>query len=133
MSYAFAARQRAQSRHCAGAAFIPSLVSKTATDARWCPAGSERDNSGPGPKSRNVRNRIMAAIDHIQNSVRQNGIGARLMTAIERMQENRARAAVYRQTLRELNALTNRDLEDLGIHRSMIKTIANEAAYGKQN
>lgn len=75
----------------------------------------------------------MAAIDHIQNSVRQNGIGARLMTAIERMQENRARAAVYRQTLRELNALTNRDLEDLGIHRSMIKTIANEAAYGKQN
>lgn len=75
----------------------------------------------------------MAAIDHIQNSARQNGIGARLMTAFERMQENRARAAVYRQTLRELNALTNRDLEDLGINRLMIKSIANQAAYGKQN
>lgn len=73
----------------------------------------------------------MPAVNHVQNTVRTAGLGGRLMTAITRMQENRARAAVYRQTLRELNALTNRDLEDLGINRSMIRTIANEAAYGK--
>ncbi|AUH35391.1 hypothetical protein CUV01_11325 [Paracoccus tegillarcae] len=46
------------------------------------------------------------------------------------MQENRARNAVYRQTIRELNSLTERDLSDLGIHRSMIRRIALEAAYG---
>lgn len=73
----------------------------------------------------------MPAVNHVQNTVRTAGLGGRLMTAITRMQENRARAAVYRQTLRELNALTNRDLEDLGINRSMIRAIANEAAYGK--
>ncbi|WCR20039.1 DUF1127 domain-containing protein [Paracoccus alcaliphilus] len=46
------------------------------------------------------------------------------------MQENRARRAVYRQTVRELNALTARDLQDLGISRSMIPGLAREAAWG---
>ena len=41
------------------------------------------------------------------------------------------RRAVYRQTVRELEALSARDLADLGIHRSMIETVAHEAAYGK--
>ncbi|RJE82764.1 DUF1127 domain-containing protein [Paracoccus onubensis] len=45
------------------------------------------------------------------------------------MQENRARRAIYHQTLRELNALTARDLADLGISRSMITRLAHEAAY----
>ncbi|MBU2957575.1 DUF1127 domain-containing protein [Paracoccus sp. C2R09] len=48
------------------------------------------------------------------------------------MQENRARRAVYKQTVRELNALTNRDLADLGINRSMITRLAHEAAWGKK-
>ncbi|WCR09007.1 DUF1127 domain-containing protein [Paracoccus fistulariae] len=52
------------------------------------------------------------------------------MTAIQRMQENRARRAVYRQTVRELSALTTRELDDLGISRSMIRSLAQEAAYG---
>ncbi|MAL27001.1 MAG: hypothetical protein CL820_14175 [Croceicoccus sp.] len=47
------------------------------------------------------------------------------------MQENRARRAVYRQTVRELNALTARDLDDLGINRSMITRLAHEAAWGE--
>ncbi|TBN38087.1 DUF1127 domain-containing protein [Paracoccus subflavus] len=46
------------------------------------------------------------------------------------MQENRARRAIYRQTLRELNALTTRDLHDLGIDRAMIGRLAHEAAWG---
>lgn len=41
------------------------------------------------------------------------------------------RRRVYDQTLRELRALSNRDLADLGIHRSLIATVAKEAAYGK--
>ena len=42
-----------------------------------------------------------------------------------------ARRKVYRQTLRELKSLSGRELEDLGMHRSMITRIAIEAAYGK--
>ena len=41
------------------------------------------------------------------------------------------RRRLFNQTVRELNALSNRDLADLGIHASMIKSIATEAAYGK--
>ncbi|PCD77556.1 DUF1127 domain-containing protein [Pseudothioclava arenosa] len=42
-----------------------------------------------------------------------------------------ARRKVYRQTLRELKSLSNRELEDMGLHRSMITRVAQEAAYGK--
>jgi uncharacterized protein YjiS (DUF1127 family) len=41
-----------------------------------------------------------------------------------------ARRAVYTQTLRELNALSDRELADLGIARSTITAVAREAAYG---
>ncbi len=41
------------------------------------------------------------------------------------------RRRVYRQTLRELGALSTRELNDLGISRSMITRIALEAAQGK--
>ncbi len=39
---------------------------------------------------------------------------------------------VYRRTHAELSALSNRDLADLGINRSMITSIATEAAYGRR-
>lgn len=42
-----------------------------------------------------------------------------------------ARRAVYAQTVRELNALTDRELADLGIARASITSVAREAAYGK--
>jgi uncharacterized protein YjiS (DUF1127 family) len=38
---------------------------------------------------------------------------------------------VYGQTVGELNALTDRELADLGIARASITAIAHEAAYGK--
>lgn len=41
-----------------------------------------------------------------------------------------AKRKVYRTTLRELAALSERDLADLGLNRSLIKSIAFEAAYG---
>jgi uncharacterized protein YjiS (DUF1127 family) len=46
--------------------------------------------------------------------------------------EKLAKRAVYRTTLTELSQLTSRELADLGIHRSAIKGIAYEAAYGKE-
>jgi uncharacterized protein YjiS (DUF1127 family) len=41
------------------------------------------------------------------------------------------RRRVFKQTVRELNMLSTRELADLGIHRTMITRIALEAAYGK--
>lgn len=40
------------------------------------------------------------------------------------------RRRVYAQTVAELNSLSDRDLADLGIHRSLIRAVAKEAAYG---
>ncbi|MFT3689294.1 DUF1127 domain-containing protein [Paenirhodobacter sp.] len=42
-----------------------------------------------------------------------------------------ARRRVFRETVRELRGLTGRELADLGLNRSMIKSVAFEAAYGK--
>ncbi|MGR3496652.1 DUF1127 domain-containing protein [Citreimonas sp.] len=39
-----------------------------------------------------------------------------------------ARRAVYRRTLNELYSLSDRDLADLGIHRSQVRSIAWQAA-----
>ena len=43
----------------------------------------------------------------------------------------RAQRKIYTTTVAELDALSNRDLADLGLNRSMINSIAFEAAYGK--
>ena len=37
----------------------------------------------------------------------------------------------YRHTCKELQSLSDRELNDLGLHRSGIRTVAYEAAYGK--
>lgn len=36
----------------------------------------------------------------------------------------------YSKTLSELQALSPRELDDLGLHRSMLREVAYEAAYG---
>jgi uncharacterized protein YjiS (DUF1127 family) len=38
---------------------------------------------------------------------------------------------LYRDTVRELSQLTDRDLADLGVHRSNIPEIARESVYGR--
>ncbi|WP_149588851.1 DUF1127 domain-containing protein [Tabrizicola flagellatus] len=42
-----------------------------------------------------------------------------------------AQRRTYARTVAELNALTDRELSDLGISRISIPEIAREAAYGK--
>ncbi|KAF0173460.1 MAG: hypothetical protein FD162_1744 [Rhodobacteraceae bacterium] len=41
------------------------------------------------------------------------------------------RRRIYAQTLRELRSLSDRELTDLGLCRSMIVEVSREAAYGK--
>ncbi|WP_170381753.1 DUF1127 domain-containing protein [Ruegeria atlantica] len=38
------------------------------------------------------------------------------------------RHRIYRQTVNELSVLSNRELADLGLHRSMIRRVAMQAA-----
>lgn len=49
----------------------------------------------------------------------------------EKFATARAQRKIYTTTLTELESLSNRDLADLGLSRSMIKGVAIEAAYGK--
>ena len=42
-----------------------------------------------------------------------------------------AKRAIYRATVAELNSLSSRNLADLGIHRSSIRSLAYEAVYDK--
>jgi uncharacterized protein YjiS (DUF1127 family) len=58
------------------------------------------------------------------------GLIERVASVTGSLRDGWRRFRVYRQTLRELNALGDRELADLGIHRSNIGAIANEAAYG---
>ncbi|MDP5217837.1 DUF1127 domain-containing protein [Ruegeria sp. 2205SS24-7] len=48
---------------------------------------------------------------------------------IENLKNRFEQYRLYRRTLSELSALSDRDLADLGIHRSMIRQIAMEASY----
>lgn len=55
--------------------------------------------------------------------------GARVANMFNGLRARRAQYAVYRTTIRELEALSERELNDLGIHRSAIRGIAYKAAY----
>ncbi len=55
----------------------------------------------------------------------------RFAALVKSVRESLRRRNVFLATKRELNQLSNRELADLGISRSMITRIALEAAYGK--
>ncbi|OSQ43221.1 DUF1127 domain-containing protein [Marivita geojedonensis] len=61
------------------------------------------------------------------------GVGTGLMDRLNSLvADYRAKAArrkVYRDTLRELSALSHRELCDLGLNQSEIKRVAYQAAY----
>jgi uncharacterized protein YjiS (DUF1127 family) len=59
------------------------------------------------------------------------GLAERLTLALSAVKSAYRKHTLYRQTRRELQALSHRELNDLGIHASMIERIAHEAAYGK--
>ncbi len=51
-----------------------------------------------------------------------------LRSILERVAEKWAQNKVYRETLNELRALSDRDLSDLGLSRANIRYVAREAA-----
>ena len=59
------------------------------------------------------------------------GIADRAAAVVKTIRVALERRRIFKQTVRELQSLSSRELADLGIHRSMITRVANEAAYGK--
>lgn len=59
------------------------------------------------------------------------GIAERALNIVKSVRTAIERRRVYNQTVRELRALSSRELADLGLHPSMITRVALEAAYGK--
>jgi uncharacterized protein YjiS (DUF1127 family) len=60
-----------------------------------------------------------------------NPLSGRFKAVVNSVKASLARRRVYHVTLRELNALSDRELADLGVHRMSIPEIATEAAYGR--
>lgn len=61
----------------------------------------------------------------------QSSILDRIGHLIEDLRSRRAQYRVYATTLNELQRLSARELDDLGLNPSMLKQVAHEAAYGK--
>lgn len=59
-------------------------------------------------------------------------LGNRLGEIFKDMSAAYSAWCVYHRTLRELQGLTNRELNDLGLNPTMLRGIAHEAAYGKR-
>jgi uncharacterized protein YjiS (DUF1127 family) len=57
------------------------------------------------------------------------GVMTRISALVTDYRANAARRKIYRETLRELSALSARDLNDLGLNRSEIRRVAYQAAY----
>ena len=57
------------------------------------------------------------------------GLMQRLRNALDLVRASAAQRRVYNVTVRELAVLGDRDLADLGIHRSNIRAIAYQAAF----
>ncbi len=57
--------------------------------------------------------------------------GDKFASLLDSVKTAMARRAIFRQTMRELRALSDRELGDLGIERAAIRAMALEAAYGK--
>ena len=58
-----------------------------------------------------------------------NGVNARIDALMIEIRARLARRKVFRQTLHELSVLSDRELADLGLHRTEIHRIAYQAAY----
>lgn len=63
--------------------------------------------------------------------VARKGLMDRLMTLKDTVTTALNQRQLYVRTMSELNALTDRELADLGISRMSIRELAQEAAYGK--
>lgn len=58
------------------------------------------------------------------------GLADRFVATLKSYSESVARYRLYRKTVSELSALSIRELEDLGLSRSSIRSAAYDATYG---
>ncbi|RVT85362.1 DUF1127 domain-containing protein [Rhodobacteraceae bacterium CCMM004] len=58
------------------------------------------------------------------------GTRSRIANSFSQIGESWARYRLYRRTLSEMQDLSNRELADLGLNRSNLRSIAYHAAYG---
>ncbi|WP_353393823.1 DUF1127 domain-containing protein [Ruegeria sp. HU-ET01832] len=68
----------------------------------------------------------MAAVTH--QTALKGAPATGLASLIEAAKTRYARYRIYRLTVNELSDLSNRELADLGLHRSMIRRLALQAA-----
>ena len=54
----------------------------------------------------------------------------RLSAFVAELRTKAARRKIYRETLRELQSLNARELNDLGLNKTMLKRVAYQATYG---
>lgn len=74
----------------------------------------------------------MALLDLNHGTARSNAASnGRIPALLGSLNSFFARRALYRQTVNELNGLSDRDLADLGINRLEIASIATAAVNGK--
>lgn len=71
-------------------------------------------------------NETMAALTHSEN--RNASLSGRLHAWADDMRLRIERYRVFRQTLNEMGALNNRELADLGLHRSELRRVAYQAS-----
>ncbi len=62
------------------------------------------------------------------NTAHKGAINLGFSSLIEAAKVRFVRHRMYRQTVNELSALSSRELADLGLHRSMIRRVAMQAA-----
>jgi uncharacterized protein YjiS (DUF1127 family) len=77
----------------------------------------------------NLRRRVndMAFATDISNF--ESGLVKKMWASLRTARELAGQRRAFRHTLTELSALSERELDDMGITRSMIREIAREAAY----
>jgi uncharacterized protein YjiS (DUF1127 family) len=67
-----------------------------------------------------------ATVSHATTS----GLRARFQAWLAGRAAHKARMKVYRTTVNELSAMSDRDLNDIGINRLLIEQVAHDAAFG---
>lgn len=72
----------------------------------------------------------MAAFAH--TSIDRAPVASRIAATVAAARDAFGRYKIYRATVNELDSLSNRELADIGMNRSMIKSVATEAAYGRK-
>ena len=85
--------------------------------------------STAGNRPRQRQGRVTMA--HIADNARVSYGDSGFVAVLRRISDMIARRRVFKRTHAELSQLSTRELDDLGISRSMISRLAYEAAYGK--